>query len=129
MARARSVGFDEISAEDVTFINDPDNLLVAADITAKAAVAAIANKTAGKGNAGDELLGILDVVDGGFVGVQVGGFKEDVPYNTGNVPVLGGRVVVDGAGKVRAPASVGQGRGQVVSIDTEAETVILDLDK
>jgi len=124
-AITRNVQFEEVAAHHTTFKNDPTNLMVAADIGK--AVMLVANGTVGLGWSGGRVKGILKVVeDDGYVVVQDGGYKEEVPYSS--LPAVGDRVVLNGAGSVQPVASGSAvGDHEVVDVDTDNEKVILHL--
>lgn len=87
------------------------------------AVALTDDSTVGLGSDGDALEGkLLKVESDGYGTVQIGGFLV-LPYKTGVVPTLKGKVVVDGAGNVKDYATdtatnAALGSGKVVSLDT-----------
>lgn len=122
---SRTVQFEEIGASHTTYKNDPNTPLTASDIGK--AVVLIADKTVGLGWNGADVIGILKVVeDDGYVTIQDGGYKEEVPYAV--EPAIGDRVVSDGTGKVKpAGSSSAIGRHAVVSKDTANQKVILKL--
>ena len=121
----RDVQFEEIDAHFTTYKNDPGTALDSDDLGL--AVVIIANGTVGLGWDGGRICGILAAVkDDGYVTVQDGGYKEDVPYST--LVVVGDRVVSDGAGSIKPVASNAViGDHEVVSVDTTNEDAILKL--
>lgn len=122
---AGTVQFEEIGASHATYKNNPTTPLTSSDIGK--AVVLIADKTVGLGWNGADVIGILKVVeDDGYVTIQDGGYKEEVPYAV--EPAIGDRVVADGTGKVKPVASASAvGRHTVVSKNTANQTVILKL--
>lgn len=83
------------------------------------AVALSGNNETDLGSNGGTLLGKLVSVQADIAVVQVRGVCR-LPYNNTAAPSVGGGLVVDGAGKVKASAS---GRGLVLSVDTATEQV------
>ncbi len=122
----RTVQFEEILQHHTTYKNDPDTPLTTSEIGY--AVVMIANKTVGLGLDGADVIGVLKVVEtDGFVSVQDAGYKEEVPYSS--LPVVGDRVVANGAGSVKPAASnASVGSHKVISVDTTNEECILKLD-
>ncbi len=83
------------------------------------AVALSADNEVDHGSDGDPFLGQAISVQDDIAVVQVAGVVR-VPYNNAAAPTVGGKVVVDGAGKVKDSAT---GRGLVLAVDATAETV------
>lgn len=121
----RSVQFEEIDAHWTTYKNDPGTALTANELGQ--VVVLIANGTVGLGWDGGRICGILAAVKGdGHVTIQDGGYKEDVPYSS--LPVIGDRVVSNGAGSVKPVGSASViGDHEVVSVDTSNVDVVLKL--
>lgn len=82
------------------------------------AVALSGNNEVDLGSTGGAFLGRLVSVQADIAVVQIGGVMR-VPYSVAGAPTLGGAVVVDGSGKVKASAS---GRGIVIAMDSTGET-------
>lgn len=121
----RDVQFEEIDAHFTTYKNDPGTALTSSELGK--VVVLIANGTVGLGWDGGRICGILAAVKSdGYVTVQDGGYKEDVPYST--LVVIGDRVVSDGAGSIKpVGSSTVIGDHEVVSVDTTNEDAILKL--
>jgi hypothetical protein len=121
----RDVQFEEIDANFTTYKNDPGTALDSDDIGK--AVVIIANGTVGLGWDGGRICGILAAVKSdGYVTVQDGGYKEEVPYSS--LPAVGDRVVTNGSGSVKPVGSSAViGDHEVVSVDTTNEKVVLKL--
>lgn len=122
----RVVQFEELLAHHSTYLNDPNTALTVSDIGK--AVCLIDDKTVGFLHDGADVVGVLKKVESdGYVGVQDAGYKEDVPYSS--LPVVGDRIVSNGAGSVKPAASNAPvGSHKVVSVNTTDETCILKLD-
>jgi hypothetical protein len=89
------------------------------------AVTMTGNNTVGLGADGDTFVGVLERVEkDGIARVRCFG-NVKVPYS-GTVAV-GNRVVVDGAGKVKAVTTQVNGRGFVSVVDAAAGTVEVEL--
>lgn len=103
-----------------TFVNKPSG--TGYELTSDhqdAAVAVGANNEATLGTDGDALLGQVVSVQGELVVVQMRGVVR-VPYTAMSTPELGGRVSVDGSGKVRGDTV---GGSMVLAVDTSQQTV------
>lgn len=129
MARGRvtrSVQFEEILQHHTTYLNDEGTALTASDLGK--AVMLIGNGMVGLGYTGGDVIGILKKVESdGFVSIQDAGYKEEVPYSS--LPVVGDRIVCNGAGSVLPAASNADvGSHKVVSVDTVNEKCTLKLD-
>lgn len=70
---------------------------------------------------GGILLGKLMSVQTDVAVVQISGVMS-LPYNAAVAPTLGGAVVLDGSGKIKASAT---GRGLVLSVDSATETAAI----
>ena len=74
----RDVQFEEIDAHFTTYKNDPGTALTTDELGQ--VVVLIGNGIVGLGWDGGRIVGILSAVKGdGFVTVQDGGYKEEVP--------------------------------------------------
>ena len=122
----RTIQFEEILEHHTTFLNDTGTAMDSDDLGK--AVMLIGNGIVGLGYDGGDIIGILKKIEAdGVVGVQDAGYKEEVPYSS--LPVVGDRVVCNGAGSVKpVGSSAAVGSHKVVSVDTTNEKVILKLD-
>ena len=119
----RDVQFEEIDAHFTTYLNDTGTALTASDLGK--VVVLIANGMVGLGWDGGRIVGILAAVKGdGYVTVQDGGYKEEVPYST--LVVVGDRVVSNGSGSIKPVGSSAViGDHEVVSVNTTDEEAVL----
>lgn len=90
------------------------------------------NNQINHGSDGDQLLGRLEYVIGGLATVQITGVARFDVNTSKTAPVVGNKVIVDGAGKVyQAPAIAGVtgdpaggniARGLVIAVDSTNNT-------
>jgi hypothetical protein len=91
------------------------------------AVALTAAQTVGYGADGDPLEGVIVQYEyDGKVTVQKRGFAKDVPVVNGSEPAFGDIVVVNGAGSVKADATLKYGP-RVDEVDATANTCVVFL--
>lgn len=105
-------------ADAMSWENDGRSAVVGRSVTITG------DSEAGFGNAGDPLLGRIDVYEfDGYMTVQDSGYAE-FPGVSGNLPSPGDIVVVDGNGAVM-PSAGAVGNSRAVSVNSEENTVMV----
>ena len=131
MARG-GISFQGIGTQQATFIAGTA-LKALADTNGRDSVVGMpvvvsANGEVYLGTEKDTVFGLVDVYeDDDHVGVQFRGFREGVPTVT-VAPVVGKSVATDGAGKVKASATLESVRAPIfIEVDSVAKTATIFL--